>query len=298
MSLIEKQPFGKTGHMSTRAIFGSASLWRASQAEADNVLELLLKFGINHIDTAPRYGDAELRLGPWMKRYRDKFFLATKIDERTYQNAREQFHRSLERLQVDQVDLLQLHNLTDVVQREVIMGPDGALEFMVEARDKGLTRFIGITGHGIQAAEMHRDTLNRFAFDTVLLPCNYLLMQNHYYSTGFDNLVSYCKERNLAVQTIKSIARDFWGTKPRTHVTWYKPLTDEEAITKCVHWVLGRADIFLITVGDMQELPKVLAAAAGFQSPPPDDEMTIMTEKQGMEPIFWLNTKFSKATPD
>ncbi len=286
MDLIEKQPFGKTGHMSTRAIFGSASLWRASQAEADNVLELLLKFGVNHLDTAPRYGDAELRLGPWMKRYRDKFFLATKIDQRTYGKAREQFHRSLERLQVDKVDLLQIHNLTDVVQREVIMGPEGALELLVEARDKGLTRFIGITGHGIQAAEMHRETLDRFAFDTVLLPYNYLLMQNRYYSTSFNNLVSYCQERNLAVQTIKSIARGFWGTKHRTHVTWYEPLTDEEAITKCVHWVLGRASIFLNTVGDMQELPKVLAAAAGFQSPPPDDEMTILTEKQGVKPLF------------
>lgn len=297
MDLIEKQPFGRTGHKSTRTIFGSASLWRASQAEADNVLELLLKFGINHIDTAPRYGDAELRLGPWMKRYRDKFFLATKIDERTYEKAREQFHRSLERLQVDQVDLLQLHNLTDVVQREIIMGPEGALKFMVEARDEGLTRFIGITGHGIQAAEMHRNTLDRFAFDTVLLPCNYLLMQNHYYATTFNDLVSYCVEGNIAVQTIKSIARGFWGTKHRTHVTWYEPLTDEEAITKSVHWVLGRAGIFLNTVGDIQELPKVLAAAASFQSPPPDEEMTMLTEKQDVEPLFWLNTDFSKATP-
>jgi aryl-alcohol dehydrogenase-like predicted oxidoreductase len=297
MDLIEKQPFGKTGHMSTRAIFGSASFWRASQAEADNVLELLLKFGINHIDTAPGYGDAESRLGPWMKRYRDRFFLATKTNERTYEKAREQFHRSLERLQVDQVDLLQLHNLTDVVQREVVMGPEGALKFLVEARDKGLTRFIGITGHGILAPEMHRTTLERFAFDTVLLPCNFLLMQNAFYASAFNNLLSYCQERNIAVQTIKSIARGFWGTKKRTHVTWYQPLTDEEAIAKHVHWVLGRAGIFLITVGDMQELPKVLSAAAGFKSPPPDDEMTMLTEKQGIEPLFWLNTNFSKATP-
>jgi len=291
MDLIEKKPFGGTGHLSTRAIFGSACLWRASRVEADNVLELLLKFGINHIDTAPRYGDAELRLGPWMKHYRDKFFLATKIDERIYEKAREQFHRSLDRLQVDHVDLLQLHNMTDVVGREVIMGPGGALEFLVEARDKGLTRFIGITGHGIQAAEMHRETLDRFAFDTVLLPYNFLLMQNRYYANAFNNLVPYCKERNLAVQTIKSIARGFWGIKQRTHVTWYEPLTDEEAIIKCVHWVMSRSDIFLITVGDMQELPKVLAAATGFQSPPPDEEMAALAEKHGMEPLFWLGTK-------
>ena len=286
MELIEKQPFGRTGHMSTRAIFGSACLRQATQAEADSVLELLLKYGINHIDTAPLYGDAELRLGPWMKHHRDQFFLATKIDKRTYEEAREQFHRSLERLQVDRVDLLQLHNLTDVVNREVIMGPEGVLEFLVEVRDKGFTRFIGITGHGIQAAKMHLETLSRFDFDAVLLPCNYLLMQNPFYSTGFNKLISYCRERNIAVQTIKSIARGFWGTKDRTHVTWYEPLIDEEAITKCVHWVLGRSGIFLITVGDMQELPKVLAAVVRYKSPPPDDEMTALAEKHGMAPIF------------
>jgi aryl-alcohol dehydrogenase-like predicted oxidoreductase len=286
LNQIEKRPFGKTGHMSTRAIFGSACLRRAGQAEADQVLDMLLKYGINHIDTAPLYGDAELRLGPWMKQYRKSFFLATKIDKRTYAEAREQFHRSLERLQVDQVDLLQLHNLTDVVNREVIMGPEGALEFLVEAKDEGLTRFIGITGHGIQAAKMHMESLTRSLFDTVLLPCNCLLMRNPDYSKQFDKLVSYCKERDIAVQTIKSIARGFWGTKRRSRVTWYEPLTDDEAITKCVHWVLAQPYVFLITVGDIQELPKVLAAATSFDSPPPDDEMVKIEKHYGMEAIF------------
>ena len=286
MDTIEKLPFGKTGHMSTRAIFGSACLRRSGQNEADEALKLLLKYGINHIDTAPLYGDAELRLGPWMKQYRNHFFLATKTDKRTYQDAREQFHRSLERLQVDRVDLLQLHNLTDVVARETIMGPGGALEYLVEARDKGLARFIGITGHGIQAPSMHRQSLDRFAFDSVLLPCNYLLMQNPYYSAGFDDLVSYCHGRNIAVQTIKSIARGYWGSKQKGRVTWYEPLSDEQSIIKSVHWVLGISGIFLITVGDMQELPRVLAAAAGYHSPPPDAEMKGMVEEQEIEPLF------------
>ena len=286
MAIIGTERFGRTGHFSTRAIFGSACLKQASQDEADGVLELLFKYGINHVDTAPGYGDAELRIGPWMKHHRGQFFLATKNDQRKYQEARDQFYRSLERLQVDHVDLLQLHNLTDIVNREVIMGPGGALEFLIEAKEKRLARFIGITGHGLQAPRMHWQSLERFDFDTVLLPCNYLLMQDQDYAAEFNRLVSYCRERDIAVQTIKSIARGFWGKKVRSHVTWYEPVTDKPAITKFVHWVLGRSDLFLITVGDMQELPKVLEATANFQSLPPDEEMARLVKKEGLEPIF------------
>lgn len=286
MVTIETKPFGRTGHLSTRAIFGSACLRRASQYEAERVLELLLKYGINHVDTAPRYGDAELRLGPWMKHYREQFFLATKSDKWSYEEARDQLYRSLERLQVDQVDLLQLHNLTDVVNREQIMGPGGALEFLVEARDKKLTRFIGITGHGLEAPRMHRQSLERFDFDTVLLPCNYLLMQNQGYAADINHLISYCRKRNIAIQTIKSVARGFWGKKRRSHATWYEPLTEGHAIIKFVHWVLGWSDLFVITVGDIQVLPTFLEAVANFQSPPPDEEMGELAEKQGLEPIF------------
>jgi aryl-alcohol dehydrogenase-like predicted oxidoreductase len=286
MAIIKTQPFGRTGHFSTRAIFGSASLRQASQDEANRVLELLLKYGINHVDTAPGYGDAEIRIGPWMKQYRDRFFLATKTDQRKYGEARDQFYRSLERLQVDHVDLLQLHNLTDVVTREIVMGPGGALEFMVEAKDKGLTRFIGITGHGLQAPRMHRQSLDRFDFDTVLLPCNYLLMQNSEYATDFNRLMAYCREHNIVVQTIKAIARGFWGKKRHSHVTWYEPVTDQDSIKKLVRWVLGRTDLFLITVGDIQELPKVLEAVTGFESAPSDEEMVRLVKKEGLEPVF------------
>jgi len=286
MAIIKTKQFGRTGHLSSRAIFGSASLSQASQDEANQVLELLLKFGINHIDTAPRYGEAELRIGPWMKHHRDRFFLATKTDQRKYGETRDQFYRSLERLQVDHVDLLQLHNLTDVVHREIAMGPGGALEFLIEARDKGLTRFVGITGHGLQAPRMHRQSLDRFDFDTVLLPCNYLLMQDSGYATDFDRLMAYCREHDIAVQTIKSIARGFWGKKPHDHNTWYEPVTDQQAIKKLVHWVLGWTDVFLITVGDIQELPKVLEAAASFESQPADEEMVRLVGEEGLEPVF------------
>ena len=284
--MIEKLPFGKTGHLSSKAIFGSVSLGRLDQPESDRVLDLLWESGVNHIDTAPRYGEAELRLGPWMKKYRNKFFLATKTNERTYQGAKEQFQRSLERLQVDCVDLLQFHNLTDVVDREIIMGPGGALEFMVEARNEGLTRFIGITGHGLDAPRFHQQTLARFAFDSVLLPCNYLLLQDPKYASEFEQLVSYCHEQQIAVQTIKSIARGYWGDKKRSRSTWYEPLTDEAAIAKCVHWVLGIPDIFLITVGDVRELPKVLKAAACFEQRPTEEEMNAIVDRTNMQMLF------------
>jgi aryl-alcohol dehydrogenase-like predicted oxidoreductase len=286
MAIIKTKRFGRTGHLSSRAIFGSASLSQASQDEANQVLELLLKYGINHIDTAPRYGEAEARIGPWMKHHRDRFFLATKTDQRKYGETRDQFYRSLERLQTDHVDLLQLHNLTDVVHREIAMGPGGALEFLIEARDKGLTRFVGITGHGLQAPRMHRQSLDRFDFDTVLLPCNYVLMQDSGYATDSERLVTDCRGRDIAVQTIKSIARGFWGEKPHDHNTWYEPVTDQQAIKKLVHWVLGWTDIFLITVGDIQELPKVLEGAASFESQPADEEMVRLVGEEGLEPVF------------
>ena len=286
MAAIEKQLFGNTGHLSSRVIFGSVCLSQATQDAADEVLESLLEYGINHIDTAPSYGDAELRVGPWMKKYREQFFLATKTDKLTYLDAREQFKQSCDRLQVDRVDLLQMHNLTDVVQREIAMRPGGALDFLIEARDRGLARFVGITGHGILAPKMHRQSLARFDFDTVLLPCNYLLMQNPNYRTDFNQLISFCGERNIAVQTIKAPARGLWGDKPRSHNTWYEPLADEGAIIKAVQWVMGISGIFLITTGDIQVLPKFLAAAADFQKSPSDEAMEAMVAKQGMQPLF------------
>jgi len=284
--MIEKMPFGKTGHHSSRAIFGSVSIGRASQSEADRALDLLWEFGVNHIDTAPKYGEAERRLGPWMKNHRDQFFLATKTNERSYQDAKDQFQRSLERLQVDSVDLLQFHNLTDVVDREIIFGPGGAIEFFIEAKEKGLTKYIGITGHGLDAPKFHRQTLERFAFDTVLLPCNYLLMRESSYANEFQKLLSYCQKRQIAVQTIKSIAQGYWGDKKRNRSTWYEPLTNEDAITKSVHWVLGIPGIFLNTVGDLQELPKVLKAADIYEGRPSDEEMNKLVKEMKMQTLF------------
>jgi len=283
---IEKRMFGRTGHMSTVTIFGAAALASVSQAEADRTLDLLLEYGVNHIDTAASYGDSELRIGPWMDRHRKEFFLATKTGQRTYAAAREEIHRSLERLRVDSVDLIQLHNLVHPDEWDVAMGPGGALEACIEAREQGLVRFIGVTGHGRTVAAMHRRSLLRFDFDSVLLPYNYVVMQDEVYEHDFELLFKLCQERNVAVQTIKSITRGPWATAERTRATWYQPLEDQRSIDLTVHWVMGRPGVFLNTVGDIQLLPKVLDAAARFERRPTDEEMKRLMEEEHMSTLF------------
>jgi len=284
--MIERQSFGRTGHMSTRTLFGAAALSRVTQAEADRTLEVLLEYGVNHIDTAVMYGDAELRIGPWMERHREHFFLATKTEQRTYQGAWDELRGSLERLRVDCVDLWQMHILVDPKEWAVAMGPGGALEAFVEAREQGLVRFLGVTGHGLTVAAMHQRSLERFDFDSVLLPYNYLLMQNPQYAADFEALVATCQEQNVAVQTIKSIARRPWGDRDRTRNTWYEPLEDQADIDWAVHWALGRPGIFVNTVGDIHLLPKVLDAASRFQATPSEEAMEELATRVEMAPIF------------
>jgi aryl-alcohol dehydrogenase-like predicted oxidoreductase len=284
--MISQQPFGRTGHQSTRIIFGGAALWAATQDQADRVLDLLLEYGLNHIDTAASYGDSELRIGPWMDRHRRDFFLATKTGERTYQKARDEIHRSLERLHTDHVDLLQLHYLVKPEEWEVAMGPGGALEAAIEAREQGLVRFIGVTGHDVVVAQMHMRSLERYDFVSVLLPYSYVLMQNPQYAADFEALMTICQARQVAVQTIKGITRRPWGDKPKTRQTWYEPLEDQAAIDRAVHWVLSRPGIFLNTVGDMEVLPKVLDAASRFQTAPSEAELRADAERLEMAPLF------------
>ncbi len=284
--MIRKQPFGRTGHMSTVTLFGAAALGRVTQAEADQTLDVLLEYGVNHIDTAASYGDAELRIGPWMEKHRKDFFLATKTGERTYDKAKEEIHRSLDRLRVDQIDLIQLHNLGHPDEWDVAMGPGGALEAAVEAKEQGLVRFIGVTGHGLMIAAMHYRSLQRYDFDSVLLPYNYPLMQNSKYAADFERLMALCQERNVAVQTIKSITRGPWATTEPNRTVWYQPLEDQGDIDKAVHWVLGREGIFLNTVGDIHLLPKVLDAASRYERRPSDEEMKAFADELHMTPMF------------
>jgi aryl-alcohol dehydrogenase-like predicted oxidoreductase len=289
--MITKMPFGKTGHLSTRTIFGAAALSAMRQERADQVLETLLKNGVNHIDVAASYGDAELRVGAWMKEHRQKFFLATKTGERTASGARDSIKRSLERLQVDQIDLIQFHNLTDESGWKTAFGPGGALEAAIEARDKGLVRFIGVTGHGTRAPEMHLRSLERFAFDSVLFPYNYMLMQNSEYASNLNRLIKVCTDRGIAIQTIKSIARRRWREgDTQKHFSWYEPVKEPETLRHVVHFVLSRPNIFLNTSSDATLLPSILQAASEFdeKKAPTDLQNTLKDDvvKLGMEPIF------------
>ncbi|HOV48456.1 MAG TPA: aldo/keto reductase [Anaerolineae bacterium] len=285
--MIEKKGFGRTGHMSTRTLFGAAALGNVTQEEADQVLALLLRYGVNHIDTAHSYGQAELRIGPWMREHRDEFFLATKTEQRTYEGAWAELETSLQLLQTDHIDLWQMHVLITEQDWQTAMGPDGALKAFIQARDQGIVRFLGVTGHELVAPRMHLRSLERFDFDAVLLPYNYVLMQNPQYAADFEALVALCAGRNVAVQTIKSLCRRPWPADTgRNRSTWYQPLEAPEAIDKAVHWVLGDARVFLNTVGDIHLLPLVLDAAARFERRPTAAEMAALVEEQGMAPLF------------
>jgi aryl-alcohol dehydrogenase-like predicted oxidoreductase len=284
--VIAKAPFGTTGHDSTRTLFGAASLSTVSQREADRALETAVQYGVNHVDTAASYGDSELRLAPWLARERDQFFLATKTDARDRAGAREQIRRSLDRLGVDHVDLIQLHNLVDVIEWETALREGGALEAAVEARDEGFVRFIGVTGHGLSVAGMHLRSVQRFPFDSVLLPYNFVEMRDPRYGSDFETLVAVCAERGIAVQTIKSIALAPLDGRERSAATWYEPLREQAEIDLAVHWVLGRADVFLNTVGDVTLLPKVLDAASRFDSRPPDEAMEDLVSRRRLASLF------------
>jgi len=287
--MIDLKPFGSTGHASTRTIFGGAAITeRFTDGEAERLLELLFEHGINHIDTAPIYGggNSEAVIGRWMEQHRDRFFLATKTGERGYREAKASILTSLKTLRTDCIDLIQLHNLTDQEGWEEALGPTGALKACVEARDQGLVRFIGVTGHGLFAPRMHLASLERFPFDSVLLPWNYRLSRNDDYREGFSGLLALASERGIAVQTIKSIARRPWSGRDRTADTWYEPLSDREDIERAVSWCLSHEGIFLNTVGDAARLPLVLESASRARYRPGDDEMETMARDREMGLIF------------
>ena len=255
--MVRQDAFGRTGHKSSRTIFGGAALSRVTQDAADRTLEVLLRHGVNHIDVAASYGDAELRVAPWLKREPNRFFIATKTGEREAGAARNELHRSLDRLGVDHVDLWQLHNLADPIEWDTALSPGGAIEAAMEAREQGLVKWIGVTGHGAQIAANHRRSLART-----------------------------CAERKVAVQTIKSIAARPWLGRERLRTTWYQPLEAQPDIDLAVWWVLGRAGVFLNTAGDIDLLPRVLDAAERFEQRPSDAEMGALLERSNTEPLF------------
>ena len=285
--MIERAEFGRTGHQSSRVIFGAAALGRMSQERADELLEILFEFGVNHLDTAAGYGDSELRLAPWMAAHRDRFFLATKTGERTGDGARAGLERSLERLGVEQVDLVQLHNLVEPDEWEVAHGAQGAVTALSRARNEGLVRFIGITGHGTRIPAVHLRSLERFDFDSVLFPYNFALLNNDAYRADVEALLEVCAERHVAVQTIKSVARRRWAaddTQP--HFSWYEPLRDPDALARAVRYVLGRGQLFLNSSSDATLLRPILQAASVPQGTPADAEMQGDASEYGVTPLF------------
>ncbi|HEY6201696.1 MAG TPA: aldo/keto reductase [Candidatus Limnocylindria bacterium] len=286
--MIPLAPFGSTGHRSTRTLFGAAALSRVTQEVADGVLDLVERHGINHIDTAASYGDAELRIAPWIAGAgRDRFFVATKTGKRTYTEARDEIRLSLRRLGTDHVDLIQLHNLVDETEWQTAFATDGALRAAVEARDAGLVRFIGVTGHGLQAPAQHRRSLERFPFDSVLFPYNYVQLRDPNYTRDVKALMALCETRGVAMQTIKAITIGPWhAERPATPTTWYEPLHDQRDIDLAVGWVLGDPRVFLNTVGDVGLLPLVLDAASRGGGRPSDGEMDELARRREMTPFF------------
>jgi aryl-alcohol dehydrogenase-like predicted oxidoreductase len=284
--MLERAPFGRTGHLSSRVIFGAAALSRMTQERADELLPVLFEFGVNHLDTAASYGNAELRLAPWLAAHRSEFFLATKTGDRTGDGARASLERSLERLGVEQVDLIQLHNLVEPDEWDIAHGPGGAVEALSKARDQGLVRFIGVTGHGTRIAHMHWQSLERFDFDSVLLPYNFALINDAAYRADLERLLELCGERRVAVQTIKSVARRRWMDDTEPHFSWYQPLPVGEALGRAVRYVLARPQLFLNSSSDARLFRPTLRAASSEEPAPSTEELEADVNGYDIRPLF------------
>lgn len=283
---METRRFGRTGHNSTIAIFGAFAISQASQAEADAIMEILIAAGVNHIDVAPSYGDAELRLGPWMARERERFFLGCKTMERTKQDTEAELHRSLERLRVDSFDLYQLHAITSMEELDQVASPDGALEALIAARDAGLTRYIGITGHGVDVPEVFLEAISRFDFDSVLFPINFIQYADPAYRRSAEELLRVCRQQDIGTMVIKSIAKKPWGDLPPTHITWYQPFEDMEHIQACVNFSLSQDVTGMCTSGDPYLLPLLLNACENFKPLTRDEQEVLVSKADQFEPIF------------
>lgn len=284
--MIQTLSFGRTGHLSTRTIFGAAAFWETPQKAVDATMDLILQSGVNHVDTAASYGESERLLGDWIRRHGKQFFLATKTDQRTKQAAYDQIRHSLDLLHVPQVDMIQIHALHEEPDWGTAFGSGGVIEAVIQARDEGLARFIGVTGHGVPVPEYHLRSLEQFDFDAVLLPYNHVMMQNPLYAENFNKVLAVCKGRNIAVQTIKGITRSPWNDVQQNRTTWYRPLEEQADIDLATHWALGNPQVFLNTAGDINILPRILQAADRYETRPTDEQMQNLAERLKMEPLF------------
>jgi aryl-alcohol dehydrogenase-like predicted oxidoreductase len=259
---METRRLGRIGHMSSVLLYGGAALSAVSEEDADRSIRQALDAGINHFDTAAGYGDSEIHLGRWMSRIRGRIFLATKTGDRAAADAYISIRRSLERLRVDSVDLIQLHAIGDLEDLGAATGPGGAVEGAVRARDEGLVGAIGITGHGMRAPAVHIEALRRFPFDTVLTPFNYRLAREPAYLRDFDALAAETQERDVGLMVIKVAARNLWRPEEEhRYATWYEPIDVQELVDATVAFALARPEIAgICTAGDVHLLPMFVEA--------------------------------------
>ena len=283
---METRRFGRTGHESTVAIFGAAAFWEIEQKEADSVMEMVIEAGVNHIDVAPSYGQAELRVGPWMRTERGRFFLGCKTMERTKEGAWRELHESLERLQTDHFDLYQCHAVTTMDELDSLFVKGGAMEAMTQAREQGLTKFLGITGHGVDAPRIYLEALRRFDFDSVLFPLNYAQLALPDFRKHAEELIRVCRAKDVGTMIIKSITKGPWGEKKQTASTWYEPLDKMEEIQNAVNFVLSHEVTGICTAGDTHLLPMVLKACENFTRISDIEREAMIERGAQLEPLF------------
>lgn len=283
---MKKRRFGRTNHMSTLAVFGAVSLGRLDQSMADKVVQQVIDAGVNHIDIAPSYGEAELRLGPWMPRIRDDFFLGCKTTQRSKESAMQEAHQSLERLQVDTFNLYQLHAITNMDELDAVTAKGGALQAAIELREEGLTDFIGITGHGMETPSLFIEALSRFDFDSVLFPINATLFADDTYRAQALKLLDLLEERDVGVMAIKAVAKGPWGDREHRYHTWYEPFDDKNAIEENIHFVLSHKLTHICTPGDYRLLDMVFKACENFEEMSPEESEALIEKQSDLEVIF------------
>lgn len=277
---MEKRRLGRTEHHSTVVTIGTAGLGRVTQEVADRGVELMLKHGVNHVDIAPTYGEAMERMAPWMSRIRDSVFLGSKTRARTKPEAWENIRSIMTRLGVESFDLFQLHSVGIMDDLNAVTGPGGALEALVEMKEQGLTRFIGITGHGPDVPKVHLEALRRFDFDTIMFPVSAAIYRNAAYRDSAQELLATAKDRDVGIQTIKMLARGGWGDRDRETTTWYDPHREQPEIDSALWWVLSQPMHTAPSAGDVTLWPKVLDAAERYSPMSADQQEEVIRSQQ------------------
>jgi predicted aldo/keto reductase-like oxidoreductase len=283
---MQTRRFGRSGHMSTVAIFGAAAFWQIEQHKADEVMQQVIDAGVNHIDVAPMYGQAEERLGPLLAHARDRFFIGCKTTERSKAGAADELRRSLEKLRIDHFDLYQIHAITSFDELDQATRPGGALDAIVEAQQEGLTRHIGVTGHGVETPAIFLEALRRFDFDSVLFPINFVQYANPTFRQNAEELLQQCRAKDVGTLIIKSITKGPWGEQPKTHTTWYQPFDDAEHIQQAVNFALSQDVIGLCTAGDTRLLPLMLQACENFTPMDQAEQEALIASAAQYEPLF------------